>query len=147
MKVTTIACAILLLAAGRATAQGSDDVALIRDVVDRFATGIVEADSAALASLYAYPEIPFFATLNGISPGGYLPTLNSGMGFVRMITRMGNAEERFTNVVIDEAQGVATMRADYGFYVNGELSNSGKEMWTLVKTREGWKIVSVIWSQ
>jgi hypothetical protein len=113
-------------------------------VVEQFAEAIIESDSAKITSLYAYPEIPFYATIGGQSQGGR-PRMN-GAGFASMISRMAGGEEKFENVVIDAGGGVATMRSDYGFYMNGEVSNSGIEMWTLIKTPGGWKIVSVIWS-
>ena len=55
-------------------------------------------------------------------------------------------EETFNNLDIATDGDVAALAFDYTFSVGGHIANSGKEMWHLVRTADGWKISSVIYS-
>ncbi len=71
---------------------------------------------------------------------------------VDFIDQMVNApdsmiiEEKFTDLIIDTDGLVASINFDYEMIVNENTVNRGKEFWHLIKTREGWKITSVIYS-
>ena len=41
---------------------------------------------------------------------------------------------------------MASVAFDYRFLGDGKETNRGQEVWSLVRTDAGWKIVSVIWS-
>ena len=55
-------------------------------------------------------------------------------------------EETFDNVRIDSDGDVAQVWFDYSFNEAGYKANWGKESWHMVRTGDGWKINSVIWS-
>ena len=55
-------------------------------------------------------------------------------------------EEKFSNVKIDTDGEIASVSFDYEFYEAGKKTNWGKEMWQLVRTENGWKIFSVIYT-
>lgn len=55
-------------------------------------------------------------------------------------------EEKFRNVKIDSDGEIASVYFDYSYHAGDKETNHGKEAWHLVRTDEGWKIVSVIWS-
>jgi hypothetical protein len=55
-------------------------------------------------------------------------------------------EEKFSNVQIDTDGEIASVSFDYEFYEAGKRTNWGKEMWQLVRTENGWKIFSVIYT-
>ena len=56
-------------------------------------------------------------------------------------------EEVFRDVTIDTDGLVASVNFDYSVLRDGQESHWGREMWHLVHTEDGWKIISVIWSQ
>jgi hypothetical protein len=56
-------------------------------------------------------------------------------------------EEVFRDVVIDTDGEIASVNFDYSMLLNGEEQHWGREMWHLVRTDDGWRIISVIWSQ
>jgi len=49
-------------------------------------------------------------------------------------------------MVIDLDDGLATIKADYEFLIDGRVQKHGVETWNLVETTTGWKIVSVLYS-
>ena len=55
-------------------------------------------------------------------------------------------EEKFDNVRIDSDGDIAQVYFDYNFNRGEYRSNWGQEAWQLVRTTQGWKINSVIWS-
>jgi len=55
-------------------------------------------------------------------------------------------EEKFRNVKIDSDGEIASVYFDYSYHAGDKETNHGKEAWHLVRTDDGWKIVSVIWS-
>lgn len=55
-------------------------------------------------------------------------------------------EETFSDVRIDTDGEIASVSFDYAFLANGQKTNWGREMWQLVRTENGWKIFSVIYT-
>lgn len=67
--------------------------------------------------------------------------------FIEDIARSpGPLEETFDNVRIDADADVAQVWFDYRFKAGNCRENRGKEAWHLVRTDDGWKTASVIWS-
>ena len=77
-----------------------------------------------------WPENNYLAMIDGITKAGSEPT-----------------EEVFRDVVIDTDGEIASVNFDYSFLLDGKEAHRGREMWHLVRTEDGWKIISVIWSQ
>jgi hypothetical protein len=55
-------------------------------------------------------------------------------------------EETFSNVNVETDGEIASVSFDYAFLANGKRTNWGKEMWQLVRTEQGWKIFSVVYT-
>lgn len=55
-------------------------------------------------------------------------------------------EERIANLKVDTDGEIATASFDYAYLSDGKLSNWGKEQWLLVRTEQGWKIFSVVYT-
>lgn len=55
-------------------------------------------------------------------------------------------EETYKNHTIDTDGLIASIHFDYELFVNDTSVKSGREFWQLIKSNEGWKIVSVIHS-
>ena len=47
---------------------------------------------------------------------------------------------------IDGDADVATVAFDYTFLADGRATNSGKECWLLVRSGDGWKIMTLVYS-
>lgn len=55
-------------------------------------------------------------------------------------------EERISNLKVDTDGEIAAASFDYAYLSDGKLSNWGKEQWLLVRTEQGWKIFSVVYT-
>ena len=55
-------------------------------------------------------------------------------------------EEQIANLKVDTDGEIATASFDYAYLSDGKLSNWGKEQWLLVRTEQGWKIFSVVYT-
>lgn len=55
-------------------------------------------------------------------------------------------EERFHNVRIETDGSVASVYFDFEFVADGKVGNKGAETWQLIRTDEGWKIASMLYS-
>ena len=57
-----------------------------------------------------------------------------------------NSEVKYDNVKIIEDGKVASISLDYSFWVNNSMKHWGKEIWTLVKVFNQWKISNIVYS-
>ena len=57
-----------------------------------------------------------------------------------------NSEVKYDNVKIIEDGSVASVNLDYSFWFNGQMKHWGKEIWTLVKVFNQWKISNIVYS-
>lgn len=133
-----------------------EDLAAIRDVLDRFMAAIRAKDGKALSALVLNDRILFN------SPGDQArvdairqhDTHFDGLGapgfreFAQFVaTSKEPIEERFWNVELVQDAHLAWAVFDYEFLEAGKVQNYGVEAWQLRKTDGKWKIFSVVWSQ
>ena len=140
-----------------------EDVAAIREVVEAFRTSIINKDKATFIELF-FSDKPEHVTwqivdddtrvarFKEFAPEASRVVRWPGNTYLSMIdatteANSGSFEEVFRDVTIDTDGLVASVNFDYSVLLNGEESHWGREMWHLVHTEDGWKIISVIWSQ
>jgi hypothetical protein len=165
MKLSVVASsAISLLMAlpqfafAQSANDGKSDVA---KVVETFRVSIINKDKAAFMKLFLRDDIPWIGVTTDASleimaannrkaqkpEPNKLYTAGSPRSFIDGIAGTEKLmEEKFSNVRIDTDNDVAQVYFDYSFNQDGYKSNWGKESWGLVRTQDGWKITSVIWS-
>jgi hypothetical protein len=137
------------------------DVAAIKQVVEQFRTSIIHKDKTAFTSLF-FSQKPeevtwqfvvddarlarFRKTRPESKKARHIPEVNY-LTFIDSVCSSEKAsEEVFSDVQVDTDGEVASVNFDYSYLANGVQTNSGREMWQLIRTEEGWKIISVIWS-
>lgn len=132
--------------------------AAIRAVVEDFRTAILQRDKARFLSLFlhdrvVWQDVAADATVQRArvkNPNAQKVRVDfddSPTAFINSIAEDKNSsEETFDNLVIQSDGDIAAVSFDYRFLSNGKETNHGLESWQLVRTAEGWKIVSVIWS-
>lgn len=159
--------ALFSLSAGSQSALGAQndpkDVAAIRDVVEAFRTSIINKDREAFLNLF-FSDNPERVTWQMVDDDArvarfkeFAPEASRVVwwpenNYVTMIDRTVSAEsdrmeEVFRDVKIDTDGLIASVNFDYSHLENGKEAHWGREMWHLVHTDDGWKIISVIWSQ
>jgi hypothetical protein len=130
----------------------------IRAVVEAFRTAIIKRDQAAFERLFLHEHITWQsvkgdAALERIRQKAptasklTVDTTKTPYSFIAgIVADKDSSEETFDNVKIDTDGDLASVLFDYAFLSNGRETNHGKEAWHLLRTPDGWKIASVIWS-
>ncbi|MBS0200223.1 MAG: nuclear transport factor 2 family protein [Proteobacteria bacterium] len=162
----TVLATLIVLASGLqpAMAKQNDpsDVAAIHKVIEQFRISIINKDKPAFIGLF-FSDKPeevtwqwvvddaVLARIRKTKPQAlkarHVPTSNY-LSFIDGETKPGAqpAEEKFSDVKIDTDGEVASVNFDYTFLAAGKETNWGREMWQLVRTDAGWKIISIIYS-
>ncbi|MFC3715057.1 nuclear transport factor 2 family protein [Luteimonas soli] len=139
------------------------DVAAIRGIVEAFRTSIINKDKATFVGLF-FSDKPGHVTWQMVDDDARVARFkefapeasrvvrwpeNNYLAMIDATTAAGPEpiEEVFRDVAIDTDGLVASVNFDYSVLRSGQESHWGREMWHLVHTEEGWKIISVIWSQ
>lgn len=150
--------AILCLAvpAQAASRAPEADVAAIRQVVEQFRTAIIARDGDTLRSLFlqdhdswlSVADEQTWAAAKASKPGARKIEPSSWKQFADFVQGARKpVEERFYNVRIDTNGAVASVWFDFDFLVDGKMVNRGSESWQMVRTDEGWKISSMLYSR
>jgi hypothetical protein len=133
-----------------------DDQRAIEKVVRDFQLALKSKNTRLLSSLMLSSSILFVSpfppdrteearatvdvNFTGLPPGGFY-------GFAEFIKGSKvPIEERFYNVSITQDAHLAVVTFDFEFVEGGSVRNHGLEVWQLLKTDRGWKIMSVVWT-
>lgn len=139
----------------------ASDIAAIRTVVEAFRTSLIQKDKATYMSLF-FSDKPEDIGWQFVSEDRRLVHIrkskpdaikarqipsNNFIGLIDgVVATEEPREETFANVTVDTDGEIASVAFDYTFLANGEKTNWGKEMWQLVRTEQGWKIFSVVYT-
>lgn len=138
-------------------ASGADHAA-IQVVVGAFFRAIRERDQAGFDALFLdgprtwQPVLsdPALARVRSSKPQArklrYLAARTPQSMLVSIANDPRSSEERYRGLHIDSDGDLAQVWFDYVFLSDGQATNHGVESWQLVRTEEGWKIISVAWS-
>jgi hypothetical protein len=155
-----LASALAALSAPSFAASDPTDRARIEHIVEAFRVAIIKKDQASFLKLLHNESIPRIgivtdkslahekaAKKNPADPDPKKVFEGNARKFIEGIVKSPDRlEEKFENVRIDSDGDVAQVFFDYSFNANDYKENWGKESWHLVRTTDGWKISSVIWS-
>jgi len=131
------------------------DVAAIRQVVQQFQAAIVAHDGKAIGSLFLQDhdswlsvfDAPTLAKARQRHPDIKKVVRSTRQKFAEFVQASPNAiEERFYNVRIDTNGAVGSVYFDFDFLEDGKVTNRGAETWQMVRTEDGWKISSMLYS-
>lgn len=160
-KYLLVTCAISLLYQGSALANEKNyplDIKNIKAVVEAFRVSIINKDKAQFVDLFHSEPVPWLGVASkqtiALAPppkegqrkrtkvmnGDYL-------SFIDWIVKTPKSiEEKFWDVKIINDEDIASVHFKYSFHQDDKKTNWGDEAWHLVRTEQGWKIASVIYS-
>ena len=138
---------------------GQSDADNIRAVAQAFRQAIVDKDETAFMALFldertTWLSVASEARLAAARSAG-LPAPRrvrtdpdrTPLSFIRGIVESdGPHDEVFSDMRISSDGDIASLYFDFTYLFNGRPINAGREAWLLVRTEDGWRIVSVIWS-
>jgi hypothetical protein len=127
----------------------------IEQLVQQFQRNIIDKDAAALGALFLPENNSWLTVLDdehlaaARSKRADVPRVRPSdyRGFVKFIGESKlPVEEKFYKVQIHTNGYVAAVYFDFDFIEDGKVTNRGAESWHLVRTGQGWKISSMIFS-
>lgn len=142
LLVCIAAALAALLPSAQARAQQAEEQA-VRAVVDRLFTGMRQADSAAVRSVF-HPQARL-ATVAVRPSGETVVREEMPSAFVQAVGTPHDQvwDERISNVQVRIDGPLAMAWMDYSFYLGSQLSHCGVNLFQLAKVAEGWKIISI----
>ena len=152
-----LACLLSFPAFGQAPVK-NPDTASVDAVIAAFSACIVDKDKERFVKLFlhentAWQSVTGDANLRRVrekKPEAPKVRVNPKSGHLSFIDSIvadkEREEEKFRDIKIESDGDIASVFFDYNFHMDGKQTNHGKEAWHLVRTDDGWKIVSVIWS-
>ena len=130
--------AVAFLLPQKTFAQSEEEAVLA--VAQKVFDGI-NTKNADLIRTNMTPEAILYATVNGVARHSSLED------FTSQVAGASDAfHERMFESTVHIQDGIAMIWADYDFHVNGTFSHCGVDTFSLVKTREGWKVASLIYT-
>lgn len=150
-KFKWLVAVALMLGTACASAKAASPKEEVAAVVESFRQAIIDKDEKTFANLFFDQGITWMG-VEGAKRSGSLPSqsgiyLGSYRGLISwLVSTDVKAEEKFQDVKIMTDGDIASVHFKYSFNEDDYKRNWGDESWQLVKTADGWKIVSVIYS-
>jgi hypothetical protein len=135
--------------------SSKQEVQAIEKIVQDFQVALRTKNAVLLSSLMLDSNILFASPMppdraqkvretvdvnfTGLPASGFVP-------FASFIQQSKGVEEKFYNVKITQDANLAVVVFDFDFVEGGAIKNRGMEVWQLMKTTAGWKILSVVWT-
>lgn len=121
--------------------RAADEEEMVVAAVQRLFDAMAERDPVAARSVLL-PE----GRLHRVSPDGSLRQLTNEEFVAGLEQGSGRLLERMWEPKVMMHGGVAMLWAPYDFHRDGELSHCGVDVFSLVKTDEGWKIAGTVYT-
>lgn len=149
LKMYRVCLAIALMAfSGVAMADQDADVAELTLLAHSVSEGINARSYEDVTAAFAHPSALIYGTINGLVQNDYTVALNTAEGlgaFARDFD--GTVEQRFSKVEVElTGPGRAVVETYYEALINGVGSHQGEEIYSAVKTKTGWKFISLMFS-
>jgi ketosteroid isomerase-like protein len=157
----TISCIALLLATQFAfaapvtPAEREQATRQIEQLVGHFQQYVIAKDGKALSALFLPADNSWLTVLSEETyaevlkkrPDARRTRASTYQQFADYVSASKEPiEEKFSNVQIATNGSIASVYFDFDFIDNGRVANRGSESWHLVRTEDGWKISSMIYS-
>lgn len=152
-----LACLLSFPAFGQ-TDAGNADTRSVEAVIEAFRAAIIDKDKPRFEKLFlpgntAWQSVTGDANLREVrknKPEAVKVRINpksSHQSFIdSIVASKDRQEEKFRDVKIETDGDIASVYFDYSYHANDKETNHGKEAWHLLRTDQGWKIASVVWS-
>jgi Putative lumazine-binding len=124
--------------------QHADEKSNILAVVHYFFDALRAQDTLALRSLFLEKAMTYYVQEGEDS----IVTANQSPSQINFSKDRVIVERmRLTTVMVNVQQRIAAAWIPYDLWINGEFSHCGVDVFTLIKTKEGWKISSLSFSR
>ncbi|MFV1845190.1 nuclear transport factor 2 family protein [Stenotrophomonas maltophilia] len=160
-SATALALLLSVVLPAHAAQSAAADIKAIEQVVESFRTSLINKDKPTYMGLFfsdkaediGWQYVSEDARLQDIRKAKRdaikarkIPANNFIALIDGVVASPKPREEKFSNTKIETDGDVASVSFDYSFHDDGVKTNWGKEMWQLIRTEQGWKIFSVVYS-
>jgi hypothetical protein len=137
--------AVLILVTGFSSA--TDDKEEIEALLAQFQAGIAEKSFEKLLDVFINEQAAVYSVANDYYDGAFDSGKNSAVATAR---NLSGSTVPMKELLIDPEivihGRVASVTCKYEFYRDSMMTNYGTDIFSLVKTANGWKIAAVIWT-
>lgn len=143
-----------LLISNFSFAQNKSDKEQIRQLISDYYNVVNGKDSIRISTFLYDKDVNWVGaykskTLQELSHHNHKlkPTFSGSFDdFKADLSEGKNSEVKYDNIKIIEDGNVASVNLDYSFWFNNQMKHWGKEIWTLVKVYNQWKISNIVYS-
>ena len=133
----------------------------IRAVADAFRQAIIDKDGAAFTSLFLDPSTATWVSVESDARLAAARASDRSAGdkvlvgpdhtplsfILGIVQSTGRHDETMENLRISTDGEIASVHFEFAYLYDGQAITTGEEAWLLVRTADGWRIVSVVWSK
>ncbi|HEU4607768.1 MAG TPA: nuclear transport factor 2 family protein [Chitinophagaceae bacterium] len=140
MKKWIISMTAVLLFGSFSRLAAQNDREEVRQVVDRFFLALERSDSSSFRNLFVESARQYYVQQRGDS---VIAGSQSPFRFKFDTGRQIKQQLRKSSVKIELRNRVAYLWGIYDLWMNGRYAHCGTDLFSLIKTREGWQISSI----
>ena len=146
MRTKVILYVCLLLGSYASQAQFIEDEGPIRQTIFRLFRATQIGDTATVRACF-HPSARLQTVTTDPNTGVTILETTTVEDYIAQVQRILEKqiliEERVTMSEIESDLPLASVWANYDFYVDGNKTHSGIDAFQLIKTQEGWKIIQL----
>jgi len=132
---------VALVLAGVSVAAAQQPEREVMAVVQQLFDGMKSHDTVKMRAVL-HPQARLVSA--GVKDGAPTASVESTDGWLAAVSRgVEPFDERLRNPVVKVDGGLASVWAEYNFYVGTRFSHCGVDTFHLVRTAEGWRIVDL----
>jgi hypothetical protein len=137
----SITLGLVLLLAARAELSAQSEEARVLAVVRHLFDGMKVHDTVMMRAVL-HPQARLVSS--GMKDGAPTVSVETTEGWLTAVSRgVEPYDERIKNPVVQVDGGLASVWAEYSFYVGERFSHCGVDTFHLVRTAEGWRIIDL----
>jgi hypothetical protein len=137
----SITLGLVLLLAARAELSAQSEEARVLAVVRQLFDGMKAHDTVRMRAVL-HPQARLVSS--GMKDGAPTVSVETTEGWLTAVSRgVEPYDERIKNPVVQVDGGLASVWAEYSFYVGERFSHCGVDTFHLVRTAEGWRIIDL----
>lgn len=147
-QVSLILLLFFLQLTKTASSQENDDVKLLEDLASSVSIGVNTKDHNLILNAFIHPSALIYSTHKGSFNGEYSKELNTAQGLSDFIKNSDKEiRQTFEFVKVEKvSEGRAIVTTYYYVTIDGQKSHKGDELYSAIKTKNGWKFVSLIFT-
>ncbi len=147
-QISLILLFFFLLLTKTVSSQEKNDAKLLEDLANSISIGVNTKNHNLVLDAFIHPSALIYSTFKGSFNGAYSESLNTALGLSDFIKNSDKEVKQTFEFVKAEkvSEGRAIVTTYYYVTIDGQKSHKGDELYSAIKTKDGWKFVSLIFT-